>query len=561
MGLWHLDYLTSEFYDSQSRELAQLYGTGLSPVVELVQKFCPPGGRVLDLGAGTGRDVARLKELGFQALGVEPSEGLRRAGKELFGLTDQDLRPGSLPGNWLDNLGDRRGETFEALLLSAVTQHLTDDELLTTLLELKDVLAPGGYLFVSHPESYAGVTGNRAPDGRLFYLRHPEVYRYFCSRVGLEEVVCQKQGDGLGRPGIVWYHQVFRSSTGTGRRPLEVIDSILRKDSKTTTYKFALLRALAELAETGYRQVLWDASGRAGVPLTSIAHKWLEFYWTVVAADPLVYQGPKQKDRADIVFRPALFRLVERFPEGSQAFLAGVKKGDSRLTDDPDYEDCLGKIIEAIKKGPVVYAGEGIFSHSTDRVWLPGALWQEFCSLSPWIRNAVVAQWAAYTAQLPGNTITHGQALDLLDPFVVSERSTALSRQLFEPLLAGGQTCIWTGRPVKKLAIDHVLPFSVWRNNDLWNLLPTEFTVNAAKSDKLPSRNLLMASKPRILECWEILSQSQVTGRLFLAEADEFVGRPLAGFHAQARETLFASLREAVEITAVNRGCDRWEPD
>ena len=41
------------------------------------------------------------------------------------------------------------------------------------------------------------------------------------------------------------------------REPLNIIDSVLREDSKVTTYKFALLPALAEIASYSYNSAKW----------------------------------------------------------------------------------------------------------------------------------------------------------------------------------------------------------------------------------------------------------------------------------------------------------------
>ncbi|WP_418156223.1 HNH endonuclease domain-containing protein [Pseudomonas aeruginosa] len=53
---------------------------------------------------------------------------------------------------------------------------------------------------------------------------------------------------------------------------------------------------------------------------------------------------------------------------------------------------------------------------------------------------------------------------------------------------AGVTRCTWSGRPLnQRFAVDHAIPFSLWANNDLWNLLQVDQQVNANKSDKLPS--------------------------------------------------------------------------
>ena len=66
--------------------------------------------------------------------------------------------------------------------------------------------------------------------------------------------------------------------------------------------------------------------------------------------------------------------------------------------------------------------------------------------------------------------------------------------------------CVWTGKALAggRFCIDHVLPFSLWRSNVLWNLLPADPAVNGKKSDRLPERKLLVARRAAVVGCWEI---------------------------------------------------------
>jgi CRISPR/Cas system Type II protein with McrA/HNH and RuvC-like nuclease domain len=57
--------------------------------------------------------------------------------------------------------------------------------------------------------------------------------------------------------------------------------------------------------------------------------------------------------------------------------------------------------------------------------------------------------------------------------------------------------------------IDHVIPFSVWKNNDLWNLLPALSKINSNKLDKIPSPEIIEKQKNHILEYWEIIYEHQ----------------------------------------------------
>ena len=94
-------------------------------------------------------------------------------------------------------------------------------------------------------------------------------------------------------------------------------------------------------------------------------------------------------------------------------------------------------------------------------------------------------------------------------------------------------------------------------NNDLWNLVPVDPNVNANKSDKLPAASLVQARRASILRGWQVL-RAAVPGA-FDQQAGHLLGRPLGG-PLKWEDELFARLREAIEITALQRGVERWTP-
>ena len=50
-----------------------------------------------------------------------------------------------------------------------------------------------------------------------------------------------------------------------------------------------------------------------------------------------------------------------------------------------------------------------------------------------------------------------------------------------------------------------MIPFSVWKNNDLWNLSPALNSVNLKKSDMIPSPALIEKRSDAITGYWDIL--------------------------------------------------------
>ena len=109
----------TENYAEEAPELLERYESiSFADAHRLVMHLIPTApSRVLDIGAGTGRDAAGFAALGHSVVAVEPTEELRR-GAML-------LHPSPMI-EWLDNsLPDlaairARGDKFDVVMLTAV---------------------------------------------------------------------------------------------------------------------------------------------------------------------------------------------------------------------------------------------------------------------------------------------------------------------------------------------------------------------------------------------------------------------------------------------------------
>lgn len=72
-----MDLRTLDYYNNHAAEIADRYESVNSPVVQYFSFAFGPGARVLDVGVGSGRDLASLLSSSYNAYGVEPSEQLR----------------------------------------------------------------------------------------------------------------------------------------------------------------------------------------------------------------------------------------------------------------------------------------------------------------------------------------------------------------------------------------------------------------------------------------------------------------------------------------------------
>lgn len=90
-------------------------------------------------------------------------------------------------------------------------------------------------------------------------------------------------------------------------------------------------------------------------------------------------------------------------------------------------------------------------------------------------------------------------------------RDVLEAKKLYKQVLEDSGTvfCVWSGKKTNSYDIDHMIPFSAWKNNDLWNLLPAQPFVNNQKRDKIPSPILLLKQKELIIHYWNLLEQFQ----------------------------------------------------
>jgi hypothetical protein len=142
--------------------------------------------------------------------------------------------------------------------------------------------------------------------------------------------------------------------------------------------------------------------------------------------------------------------------------------------------------------------------------------------------------------------------VDCLLRVPVHDRYVHDAKKLYEGL--SSKECVWSGTPLhRNFEVDHVIPFSLWRNNDLWNLLPAAAAVNRKKKDSLPSNALLKRRRDVILGYWDLLWKDNPVR--FEHEVCKF-----SGLHKPDLAHTFSVMLEAVEVTALQRDWHRWDP-
>lgn len=554
-----MDAATLNYYAANAKALAERYNAVESTAARYFAMAFLPGGRVLDIGCGSGRDLNALLAAGYDATGVDASPEMLAAAVNRHPALRDRIRQAALPE--LVGIPDA---SQDGLLCWAVLMHLSEESLFDVAFNLRRVLRAGGRLLLSTPIEGPEVDAksHRDSDGRLFSGITPENLHFLLAKVGFRRLNRWDADDSLGRAGRRWATQLFVLE-GQGSQSLETIESILNRDRKDATYKPALFRALAELATTSYSAAHWLPDGEVAIPLGLIADKWLEYYWPLFESPVFIPQkrGEKRACLKPVAFRAELENLINYYRGQGGLCRFSVEHRSKALPPDVarTHRRVLARISHAIRVGPVHFAGgggSGTFRYEHSFVVMQADLWRELSAMGNWIADATVLRWAELTAEISQGEVQVSQVVDRLLTVPIPEREVATARDFYDGMQ--NKLCVWTERALEdEFDVDHAIPFVLWRNNDLWNLLPAARTVNNEKRDRLPTRSLVLARKPLIIDYWSRMRDAHKSR--FDFEIEKLVGTGLkAGGNWENR--LFHAVAEAVEFTAIQRGVERWEP-
>jgi len=361
------------------------------------------------------------------------------------------------------------------------------------------------------------------------------------------------------------------------------ISKIIQRDSKTTTYKFALLRGVIDIIQDNspYIEFLGD---RVRMPLGLLVEKWLLYYYPLLQSEQVI---PQINGDSQLAFGSPLQALIRTYKSrgGLSAFYNDLRVRGIPQDLQPDLIDLTLKIRDTIVKMPMRYIGRSIsdtyysiFAYhasgqkrpptfdyeqmvrSYGTFTLPLDYYEAFRILGSFMSgsDSILFKWAEFSVNASGNALNLHHVLDEVLRTPTVDREVAESKKLYAELHQRGQVyCVWTGRRLSSTYdIDHLIPFSVWKNNDLWNLLPADPKVNTQKRDKIPSPILLERQADQIQSYWYALSD---------AYADRFqreVRTALLGYEAppQWEMASMSRLKSTCTYLIEGRGFEAWEP-
>ncbi|WP_368413484.1 class I SAM-dependent methyltransferase [Dongia sp.] len=195
----------TEGYAAEADELAVRYESfGFAETHTGILELLPPApSRVLDIGAGTGRDAAGFASLGYQVLAVEPTAAMRGHGQRLHPHPAIDWLDDSLP-----DLARvlARGEIFDIVMLTAVWMHLDAVARTRAMPVVARLLRPGGVMAMSLRH------GPVPPGRRMFDVSTDETIA-LAGTHGLVPLLVQNNRRGpLQLADVTWSRLALRTS-------------------------------------------------------------------------------------------------------------------------------------------------------------------------------------------------------------------------------------------------------------------------------------------------------------------------------------------------------------
>jgi CRISPR/Cas system Type II protein with McrA/HNH and RuvC-like nuclease domain len=177
--------------------------------------------------------------------------------------------------------------------------------------------------------------------------------------------------------------------------------------------------------------------------------------------------------------------------------------------------------------------------------------------------NAVISKWAEFSVKANREIgVDYEKALGILNEYPITERDTGEASKFYSNLMRdrGYLECVWSGKKIRDpstLHIDHVIPFSAWKNNDLWNLMPSHANENIRKKDRIPSQALLQRRKTILLSYWRALIEKYP--QQFGSEINiSLTGRSYDD--SMLIDEAYKKLLEKTRFLVENRGYPEWDP-
>lgn len=198
---------TLDFYDTNAVSVTEAYEqVEFAGVLRSLIPYFPETGRLLEIGAGSGRDAVFWLNRGYDVTAIDGSHAMLEEASarhpQLNGRITHHVLPAALP--FVDC-------SFDIVVSMAMIMHLAASDLPPVYSDIARVLAKGGICAYSVNTARPGLDASGCDDrGRRFTCFPAVEWEALHVGAGFETVYREENDDVSGRAGIRWVTFVTR---------------------------------------------------------------------------------------------------------------------------------------------------------------------------------------------------------------------------------------------------------------------------------------------------------------------------------------------------------------
>lgn len=361
------------------------------------------------------------------------------------------------------------------------------------------------------------------------------------------------------------------------------ISKIIERDSKATTYKFALLRGVIDIIQDN-SPFITISNDRVHFPIGLLIEKWLMYYYPILESSINI---PQINGETNLAFETQLKKIITEYQTigGLSAFYNDLKNKGIPKNLQADFFVLAKKLKVTITTMPMKYIGRSISNdyysifqfesgnakrntteidlefliNTSGSFSIPFDYYEAFKVLGSFIngQDAILFKWAEFSVNASDKKLSIEKVVNEVLKSPITEREIKASKKFYEDILAKQKfvECVWTGEKITSYDVDHVIPFAVWKNNDLWNLLPSRPKTNNQKRDKIPSSAFIESRKAEIIHYWDLINEYQ--SQRFQKEIRvALLGNNL---NSDWQHAAIKQLKSSCDYLIANRGYQEWK--
>lgn len=247
------------------------------------------------------------------------------------------------------------------------------------------------------------------------------------------------------------------------------------KSRNDSSYKFGFLKSIIDN--------LYNVDSNLKLTFDQLFSKFGEIYWNLILKHGL-RQKATTNDNRETYLEQVLHSAVEKYkilePIPYESLTAEMMLDISHQVKVKCKKYVVGALFEDTNR--LFYS----FSKKGEWIQINPVMYEFVCKHKVIIEKLNYYEWAHFLERINEETV----AVKLLDKIDESAKrnNLAMYRQiLYEEFES--KTCFYCGKPLShdKIDVDHFIPWSFIKDDNLWNLVLACPTCNRKKNDKLPA--------------------------------------------------------------------------